>query len=98
VFESRGDQGWILGFEWDIDPAENGSLVVSEYSALGPENYWEKGWPFCITVYYPSEEGRRQETIKNARFERRMATKSRKERARTGQKQPRSRMPGAWIW
>jgi hypothetical protein len=98
----------ICGLRWerDYDPQEPGYDVVSEFNALAADSGGSKNystWPFVDFVwstwswsdYYicPDCLGK-----KDIRFGRYMRTKARKERARTGQKQPRSRMPGAWNW
>ncbi|CAN9176259.1 unnamed protein product [Alternaria alternata] len=95
AFERNWDQKWILGFEWVFDHQAPGYTLVSEYTVIVYESYWKPGkWPFRAT-----EDKSGQELVnRKVRFNRRMAAKSRKERARSGQKQPRSRMPGAWKW
>lgn len=102
VFERNWEQKWVLGFEWVVDHQAPGYTLVSEYMALVIEqdcNWWVRKWPFF--------EWHRVTSVKldnlkleaeRARFNRRMAAKDHKERARLGQKQPRIRMPGAWEW
>lgn len=95
VFERDWEQKWVLGFEWVFDHQAPGYSLISEYTALAVEQdlgwlYWN--WPFSENYKLESDAAR------TARFNRRMAAKERKERARSGKKQPRSRMPGAWKW
>jgi hypothetical protein len=94
VFEPNGEQKWILGFEWVLDHEASGYSLVSQYTNLVVEYYWRTGWPFHERGY----DSDRKKGDRSARFSRRMAAKERKERARFGQKQRRSRMPGAWKW
>jgi hypothetical protein len=99
IFEACGERGWVLGFEWVFDPEEPGYLLVSEYQGLGTEFHWgSRTWPFGSPHFQSWEERCTHEARRNERFSRRMATKARKERARTGQKMSRSRMPGSWMW
>jgi hypothetical protein len=94
VFERNRDQRWILGLEWDFDHEAPGYSLVSQYTNLVVEYYQRPRWPFHEQRY----DSNRLRGERRARFSRRMAAKERKERARLGQKQPRSRMPGAWKW
>jgi hypothetical protein len=101
VFERLDGHGWVLRWEWILDPCEPGYLLVSEHVRLGPDisEYDVNEWPFSTKLPWYQEEKILEQTLKTkTRFERRMATKARKERARTGKKQPRSRMPGAYHW
>jgi hypothetical protein len=99
VFEPLDHGGWLLGWIWVFDDSAPGYLLVSEHIGLGPDNYTAYGWPFFQhPLYFWSQEGRDRWAKVEARSTRRLANKARKERARTGQKQPRSRMPGAWNW
>lgn len=91
IFERHHDQNWILGWEWSFDQQAPGYLVVSEYSVIAGDS-WCCGAENILldrshTGLFP---------ISKARFSRRLATHARKERARTGQKRPRSKIPGAW--
>jgi hypothetical protein len=95
VFERDWEQKWILGFEWVFDHKAPGYLLSSEYTVIVVERFLYSGqWPFC------ERDGKtyRKWGDRSAHFSRRMAAKERKERARLGQKQPRSRMPGTWKW
>jgi hypothetical protein len=98
IFEPRGKGGWRLGFEWVFDYEAPGHLLAFEYQALVIEYLWTRDWPFVETVHMLYEEYHREQVKKDARFDRRIAAKARKERARTGQKLSRSRMPGEWVW
>lgn len=98
------DGHWILRWEWVLESCQPGYILVSEHVGLGPDSgYWDEFvWPCCHDVLATFELRKIREKFLDsdeptAQFGRRMATKTRKERARTGQKRPRSRMPGAWI-
>jgi hypothetical protein len=99
VFEPLDHGGWLLRWIWVLDGSAPGHCLVSEHIGLGPDISWAKDWPF---FEHPlgswSQESRDRWAKVEARSTRRLANKARKERARTGQKQPRSRMPGAWNW
>ncbi|KAH4171142.1 hypothetical protein HBI24_165660 [Parastagonospora nodorum] len=88
IFERHQDETSILRWEWDCDTLSIGYLVVNEFSALAN---CADFWPFV------TGSGRIARATQVARYERRAATKVRKERAQMGQKRVRSRMPGAWI-
>jgi len=93
VFERNWDQKWILGLEWVFDHQTPGYSLLSEYTVLVVEDTWGRTeWPVYGSGYW-SAPG-----TPSAQFKRRMAVKERKERARLGRKQPRSRIPGAWKW
>ncbi|CAN9200799.1 unnamed protein product [Alternaria alternata] len=95
VFERNWEHKWVLGFEWVFDHEAPGYLLFSEYTVIVVETIsYHNEWPFCEWVH----ETERKRDDRSAHFSRRMAAKERKERARLGQKQPRSRMPGAWKW
>jgi hypothetical protein len=99
IFEPYAIRGWILRWEWVYDPSESGYLVVSEYNALSGDAEPFLGWPFFQKDYGLSHEDLNRIGAKWAtRFSRRIVDKARKERARTGQKQQRSNMPGTWVW
>jgi len=89
--------GWRLGWEWMYDDEAPGYLLVSEFSSLAADMYWTIGYetfPFSeVDLGEEWEEKRWQKS----RFDRRCAAKTRKELARMGLKQPRSKMPGRWI-
>lgn len=90
VFKYIQKSGWTLGWEWIYDAETSGYLIVSEFDCLAANTLHSQDFPFAEH----SDECTPQQTI---RFERRMAAKARKELARTGLKQPRSRMPGSWV-
>ncbi|CAN9210281.1 unnamed protein product [Alternaria alternata] len=99
VFERNREQKWILGFEWGFDHRAPGYSLLSEYTAIVVEQGyrpWNWSWPF--EEYHVGIADKFESDVGRARFNHRMAAKERKERARLGQKQPRSRMPGAWKW
>jgi hypothetical protein len=89
VFHSLQNGGWILRWTWDLDPLAAGHILVSEHIALGADSFFPIGWPFS---WY------RNSGTDDARRERREAAKARKERARTGQKRTKRKMPGTWNW
>jgi hypothetical protein len=99
VFEPLDHGGWLLGWIWVLDDSAPGHLLVSEHIGLGPDEYWAKDWPFFEDpLGYRTQESEDRWTKAEVRSTRRLANKARKERAQTGQKQPRSRMPGTWNW
>lgn len=113
VLEICKDGGWRLGFEYVFDSEASGYLVVAEYQALSVEPIIETDWPFydLWSKFYDwsrrgslcgqeasDEYEKYLEPKRRKRFERRTAAKQRKERARTGQKIPKSRIPGTWVW
>jgi hypothetical protein len=99
IFEPHAIRGWILRWEWIYDPSEPAYLVLSEYNALpGDANTLYLCWPFTQEIVGVSaEESARIDANLTARFARRIAAKARKDRARTGQKRQRGKMPGAWA-
>jgi len=107
IFERLEDDMEILRWEWNYDTSMPGYQVVAEFSALAGDAYTrfiESQWPFTDFSWREDENRGLSRnpydftTSKEvARFERRTATKARKERARSGQKRARSRMPGAWV-
>jgi hypothetical protein len=103
IFEKDQMQSPILRWEWAYDPHALGYYVVSEFNALAGDTWdlwYESHWPFCEWRYldYTYEARECLELNKSRRFDRCTAAKARKERARTGQKRTRSKMPGAWKW
>jgi hypothetical protein len=99
VFEIL-DNGWSLRWIWVLDPCEPGYLLLSENIGLTCDTYFLELWPFSETweQQLDSEKRTRTGATYEARFDRRMANKARKERARTGQRRTKSKMPGAWTW
>jgi hypothetical protein len=105
VFERNWDQNWILGLEWVLDHEAPGYSLLFEYPTLTIEADWTPSWTFGWPPDWPLAEWKYvyAQHLENwgcriSRFNRRTAAKERKERARLGQKQPRSRMPGTWNW
>jgi hypothetical protein len=103
VFEEFNGAVKSLRWEWTYDQSAPGYEVVTEFNGLSgdtPASCVHSTWPLpdfedfeACYLYYKDRVPNRA-----TRFARRMATKARKERARTGQKRPRSKMPGAWTW
>jgi hypothetical protein len=99
VFE-HVNGGWLLGWTWVLDPHEPGYILVSEYTGLVADVWHDRDiWPFFPDQTLCGWKERESRWMKaKVRFIRRLANKARKERARTGQKRQRSKMPGAWNW
>ena len=112
TFSKKGEQGFDLDWEWIHDQSAPGNLLVSELTALTVdsadeltyvrERHSHKEYPGIGPLYsnrYGSAEffGYSDAEKWPPRFERRAAKKERKERARLGQKQARSKMPGSWV-
>ncbi|KAF2828395.1 hypothetical protein CC86DRAFT_288492, partial [Ophiobolus disseminans] len=102
VFEPLEHHGCRLRWEWVSDPCDPGFLLMSEHIGLGPDCEWwaDTEWPFpeAPDDLYLFEVLKQRKIGNPPRFNRRMANKARKERARTGQKRTKSRMPGSWNW
>jgi hypothetical protein len=99
VFEPLDHGSWLLGWIWVLDGSAPGHILVSEHFGLGPDECWANDWPFFEDpLGYRTQQSEDRWTKAEVRSTRRLANKARKERAQTGQKQPRSRMPGAWNW
>jgi hypothetical protein len=103
IFEKDEVQRPTLKWEWVYDSYALGYHVVFEFCALTNDTSFVWGpleWPFheCYCQEDPVEYFERLELNKSKRFDRRTAAKARKERARTGQKRSRSKMPGTWDW
>ena len=89
----------LVGCDWKFDPDSPIFLIVSEFSILAQSFYLES-WPFLGPSRVDEDYWNphwRKDAKWVSRLNRRMATKARKERARTGLKRPRSKMPGAWT-
>jgi hypothetical protein len=91
-----------LRWEWAFESHAPGFQVVAEFNGLSgdtpPMDLWNLSWPFRqphSSDYF--EDFGETKAKRIARLDRRMARHDIKERARTGQKRPRSKMPGAWI-
>ena len=100
VFEQEESGGWSLRWEWSYEaygtkaPADT---IFSQYEVLTTSLDLEE-WPFPQWKYRSQTEDMRTEPKWDARFQRRMAAKARKERARVGLKRPRSKIPGSWVF
>ncbi|KAH7088487.1 hypothetical protein FB567DRAFT_339792 [Paraphoma chrysanthemicola] len=100
IFKRQPDGRWTLSWVWILNPHEHGYLVASEFVSLGAdsEDYWVE-WPFYTAGDYVWwDEWYSGGEKYDRRRVRREATKARRERARTGQKIPKSKMPGTWNW
>jgi hypothetical protein len=89
-----------LRWEWAYELRVPGYQVVTEFNGLSGDSRYAEHWPFLHFESVPAKFSYYEirDRCQAARFDRRLATKARKERARTGQKRPRSKMPGAWTW
>lgn len=103
-FERREDKSWTLRWEWDYEEDAPGYHVVSSFNALSGDvfSYGRRpvDWPFRDD-FEPLEDQEhmdREDRKRTTQFLRRVAAKTRKERARNGEKLSRSKMPGAWVW
>ncbi|KAH9871944.1 hypothetical protein J1614_006203 [Plenodomus biglobosus] len=95
ILKRDREQGWTIDVVWKFDPQASGYLVVNEFPMLTDQDWvdrweWQVNWSFSGGWVDISPNA-------DSRFKRKMASKARKERARTGQKQARSKMPGAWT-
>jgi hypothetical protein len=107
IFEKLQDGSPVLRWEWAYDALASGYLLASEFNALAgdADPYWAMSeWPFEEFNWqnYESEDiamAHYNFTAPQqlARYHRRVATKIRKERARSGRKRSRRKMPGSWI-
>jgi hypothetical protein len=101
LFYQNEEQDWILRWEWTLDEEAPGYELLLEFPLMtvdrrGSQRYLP--WPFFLpNGNLPSDDYYQNGPKWDARRARRLAKTARKERARTGQKRPRSRMPGAWI-
>ncbi|KAH8728062.1 hypothetical protein GQ44DRAFT_58281 [Phaeosphaeriaceae sp. PMI808] len=95
-FEQNEGGDWTLEWEWAYESDESKNLIYtlhSQFDALTlPWVFWE--WPFRDPYYII---GSSEVANRASRFKRRMAAKCRKEKARTGKKQSRGKMPGSWV-
>jgi hypothetical protein len=100
MFYEEDGQAWVLRWEWILDEEVPGYNLLSEFPSMTCDGCddCKFGWLFFPINGDLSDNHRQQEGPKwYARHARRLAKTARKELARTGQKRPRSRMPGAWI-
>jgi hypothetical protein len=102
ILEKDEVQRLTLRWEWDYDPIAPGYHLVSYFNALAGDTFVSSHaaeWPFsswfCWTLA-DEQQLKHRDIHSSRRFNRRTADKAHKERARTGQKQSRSKMPGAW--
>jgi hypothetical protein len=95
MFEQLEYGTWILEWVWIQDKSASGYLLASEHSALGADVETRRAfyWPFLVGK---DQTYRRSKKNSQWHFDRLMANKARKERARTGQKRTKSRMPGTY--
>ncbi|KAH4004438.1 hypothetical protein HBI56_178990 [Parastagonospora nodorum] len=96
IFERSECGDWILRWVWVYDTSAPGYLLVSEYISLGVDACYAYGWPFGKPGYHKKSD--QEQRLIDLRFNQRMMSKFRKERARMGQKRAKSRMPGSWNW
>jgi hypothetical protein len=105
LFYQDGEQDWVLRWEWILKEEAPGYELLSEFPSMTFDGYrsiYNFGWPFFKSVgRIPIDDiirgGPKWDARLARRLARRLAKTARKELARTGQKRPRSRMPGAWI-
>jgi hypothetical protein len=101
LFYQDAEQAWVLRWEWILDEEAPGYILLSKFpSVTFDEERCSYGfvWPFFEAhSHLPVDDHNREGPKWDARLARRLAKTARKELARTGQKRPRSRMPGAWI-
>jgi hypothetical protein len=107
LFYQDDGQAWVLRWEWILNKDAPGYALLSEFPSMTVDILGIQcnlPWPFFLPSGIFSRHDRYQEGPKwdaprapRARRARRLAKTARKELARTGQKRPRSRMPGAWM-
>jgi hypothetical protein len=98
IFYQDDEQNWVLRWEWVLDQEATAYDLLSEfcYITFSGKDTWN--WPFHEYDWGLSPGDRYRVGRKwDERYARRLANTIRKELARTGQKRPRCRMPGAWI-
>jgi hypothetical protein len=101
ILERRDEDKLSLRWIWVLDPDSSGFILLSEHAALTCDSGWSPcPWPFYETIRERSRNKKPQRTHAQleARFDKCAANKARKERARTGQKRFKSKMPGVWTW
>jgi hypothetical protein len=101
LFYQDDGQAWVLRWEWILNEETPGYNLLSEFPSMtfdGTRYSYDSDWPFFTpNRNLPDDDHNREGPKWDARRARRLAKTARKELARTGQKRPRSRMPGAWI-
>jgi hypothetical protein len=97
-FYQDDQQDWVLRWEWELDKEARGYDLLSGFPRMTIDELRGYNWPFHELKWGLPYDDLHQEGPKwDARRARRLANAARKELSRTGQKRPRSRMPGAWI-
>jgi hypothetical protein len=102
LFYQDDEQDWVLRWEWKLNEEAPGYNLLSEFPRMTfdkQDSIYSCGRPsFKKAIRYLFDnDADKQEPKWGARLARRLAKSARKELVRTGQKRPRSRMPGAWI-
>ncbi|CAO2657863.1 Nn.00g071230.m01.CDS01 [Neocucurbitaria sp. VM-36] len=98
IFDQAHGGDWTLRWEWTYEAYGSSApvdTVFSQYEAIAT-TFGLLEWPFLKGRLY--NDRMIEIPGRNARFQRRMTAKARKERARAGQKQPRGKIPGSWIF
>jgi hypothetical protein len=94
-------RGWVLWWEhcFEDDSLPGYSLLTEFTGVTADTRGWvPDDWPFTAIEYIRRDKDIWRTGPKwESRFNRRMASKARKEAAKLGQKRVRSRMPGTWI-
>lgn len=94
IFEPQKEGGWKLGFEYVFDREASGYLLVSEYEAIMVVPDWGLRWPIYESINVWEIVYKEWRIKQDARFQRRMAAKARKQ---SGHKRCKKTMPGAWV-
>lgn len=109
TFSKQRASGYALDWVWIYDQSAPGYLLLSELSAFSVDSdihlcFHDDNWldcgigPLYANCYDRAKVWRNTGVEKwPPRFERRRAKKERKERARSGQKPTRTKMPGSWV-
>jgi hypothetical protein len=101
MLERRDEDQLSLRWIWVLDPDSSGFILLSEHAALTCDYAWYfSHWPFAEPIHgrLRNKSPERINAQLETRFDKCAANKARKERARTGQKRFKSKMPGAWTW
>ncbi|OAL42950.1 hypothetical protein IQ07DRAFT_650572 [Pyrenochaeta sp. DS3sAY3a] len=97
IFEQNEEGTWGLGWNWTFERyGDEVKGLLTEWKVL-MMTFSRMEWPFLETGRWFYNERDEPDKHQEARFQRRVANKARKERARAGLKRPRSRMPGSWV-
>jgi hypothetical protein len=99
LFYQDDGQAWVLRWEWILNEDAPRYTLLSEFPSMTFDEWVFFEWIFSTSYKQViiHDDFIRKGPKWDARHARRLAKKARKELARTGQKRPRSRMPGAWI-